>query len=109
MSEEKMVVDTVVTTEHSEDVVEEKMRTEEFTISGDQVVEKVKNLVREAKVRRISLRTEDGRTLFDVPMSIGAPVVAAGFFIPPLGIGLVLGAIAGLFLRVKLVVERIED
>lgn len=109
MSEEKMVIETaVVAEEDTPEETAETTRTEEFTLSGDQVMDKIKSLVKEANVRRISLRTEEGKTLFDIPVTIGAPIVVAGFLIPPLGVGLVLGAVAGLFFRVKLVVERID-
>lgn len=109
VNEEKVVIETAVIAENSSpEDTEEPTRTEEFTLSGDQVMDKIKALVKEANVRRISLRTEEGKTLFDIPVTIGAPIVAAGFLIPPLGVGLVLGAVAGLFFRVKLVVERVD-
>jgi len=38
---------------------------DEFTISGDEVVAKVKELVREGNVRRLIIKNEDGHTLLE--------------------------------------------
>jgi len=36
---------------------------EEFVISGDEVVAKIKELMHKGNIRRISLQTEEGKTL----------------------------------------------
>lgn len=75
-------------------------RTEEFKVSGDELVEKVKQLLKEGNVRRIIIKNKDGKTLIEVPMTIGvigivlAPVLAA------------VGAIAALVTECSIVVER---
>jgi CBS domain-containing protein len=38
-------------------------RVQEVTVSGDQVVAKVKELIREGNVRRLIIKNEEGRTL----------------------------------------------
>ena len=54
-----------------------KMATkEEFTVSGDQLVAKVKQLIHAGNIRRVRL-IHKGRTIFEVPLSIGAPAAAA--------------------------------
>ena len=81
---------------------QERPRTQEFTISGDEVVAKVKELIHEGNVRRIIIKNEDGRTMLEVPLTIGLigaalmPVLAA------------IGAAAALATRCTIVVER-ED
>jgi Domain of unknown function (DUF4342) len=77
-------------------------RTEEFTLNGDEVIAKVKELVREGNIRRIIIKNEDGRTMLEVPLTIGLigaallPVFAA------------IGAAAALATRCTIVVERDE-
>ena len=80
----------------------ERERTQEFTLNGDEVVAKVKELIHEGNIRRITIKNEDGRTMLEVPLTIGLigaallPVLAA------------IGAAAALATRCTIVVER-ED
>lgn len=82
---------------------EREGKTEEHRVPGDQVVRKVKELIREGNVRRISIRNEDGRTLLEIPLSLGvvgaalAPTFAA------------VGAVAALVTNCSIVVERREE
>lgn len=75
-------------------------KTEEFKVSGDELVEKVKQIIKEGNVRRIIIKNKEGKTLIEVPMTIGvvgivfAPVLAA------------VGAIAALVTECSIVVER---
>jgi repressor of nif and glnA expression len=56
---------------------------EEFSLSSDDLAEKVKQLVHEGNVRRIVVKGEEGETLVDIPVTVGsvgivlAPVLAA--------------------------------
>jgi hypothetical protein len=77
-------------------------RVQEFTVSGDQVVAKVKELVREGNVRRLIIKNEEGRTLIEVPLTIG--VIGAAL----LPIFAAIGALAALATRCTIVVEREE-
>ncbi|HEY7641817.1 MAG TPA: DUF4342 domain-containing protein [Steroidobacteraceae bacterium] len=58
-------------------------RSEEFQFSGDTLVSKIKELVREGNIRRVIIKNEDGRVLIDIPLTIGvvgtlvAPQIAA--------------------------------
>jgi cellobiose-specific phosphotransferase system component IIB len=49
----------------------EKVRTEEFAVSGDMLVAKIKELVHEGNIRRIVIKNEQGRTLINVPLTVG--------------------------------------
>ncbi len=79
---------------------EDRPRTQEFTLNGDEVVAKVKELIHEGNIRRISIKNEDGRTMLEVPLTLGLigaallPVFAA------------IGAAAALATRCTIVVER---
>ena len=51
--------------------------TEKFTVSGSQIVEKVKQLIHEGNIRRVRL-VHEGKTIIEIPLSIGAPAAVAG-------------------------------
>jgi len=80
----------------------EPNRSQEFTISGDEVVAKVKELIHEGNIRRLIIKNEDGRTMLEIPLTLGLvgaallPVLAA------------IGAAAAIATRCTIVVERDE-
>ena len=84
-----------------------KPRTEEFRLNGDQVVSKVKELVQEGNVRRIILKTDDGKTLIEVPMTVGVIGMGLGVVLAP--VWAAIGAIAAMVAKLSLVVERVDD
>ena len=69
------------------------------------MVEKVKQLIHEGNIRRVRLLHE-GRTIIEIPLTIGAPVVAAGIIAAPLLAA--LGAFAALVTECTIEVEKIE-
>ncbi|MBN2146331.1 MAG: DUF4342 domain-containing protein [Anaerolineales bacterium] len=78
-------------------------RTEEFQISGEALVAKVKELLRQGTVRRIVIKNEEERVLVDIPLTIG---VVGAIVAPQLA---ALGAIAALVGRCTLLVEKVEQ
>lgn len=62
---------------------ETRNTTEEFHVTGEQVVEKVKELVREGNARRIIIKNDKGVPVVEFPVTVGAvgvilaPVLAA--------------------------------
>jgi len=83
----------------------EKTTSEKFTVSGDKLVEKVKQLIQEGNVRRVRLIHKD-RTIFDIPLSIGAPAAAAIVIAAP--VLAAIGAFAALVTECTLEVEKVE-
>jgi len=82
------------------------MATEEkFTVSGDKLVEKVKQLIHEGNIRRVRVLHE-GRTVLEIPLSIGAPAAAIGIIAAP--VLAALGAFAALVTECTIEVEKIE-
>ncbi len=79
---------------------EEKKNTEEFVITGESLIAKVKELIAEGNVRRVIIKNSKDETLIELPLTIGvvgialAPVLAA------------VGAIAALVTECKIIVER---
>jgi hypothetical protein len=78
----------------------ETQRTQEFSLNGDEVVAKVKELIHEGNIRRIIIKNEDGRTMLEVPLTIG---VIGAALLPILA---AIGAAAAIATRCTLVVER---
>jgi hypothetical protein len=81
---------------------EDKSRTERYRVSGDKLVGKVKELVREGNVRRITIRNDDGKALIEIPLTIG---VVGAVLLP---VWAALGAIAALVANCSIEVERAE-
>lgn len=81
----------------------EKRRTEELNISGEKLVSTVKELVRQGNIRRITVKNRDGRSLIEVPLSLG---VVGILLLPTLA---ALGAIAALVTECTIVLERCDE
>jgi hypothetical protein len=80
--------------------------TEKFTIKSEDVVKRIKELIREGNIRRIRL-IHEGRTIFDIPLTGGAGVVAAGVIFAP--VLAAIGAFAALVSDVTIEVEKVEE
>lgn len=76
------------------------MTKESFSINGEELLKKVKELIAEGNVRRITIHNKEGRELMSFPLTIGvvgmlvAPILAA------------VGAIAALVGECTIAVER---
>ncbi len=79
---------------------------ERVTVSGSNLVEKVKELMRQGNIRRVRLIHEE-KTLIDIPLSIGAPAAAVAVLAAPLLAA--LAAIAALVKECTIEIEKIED
>ena len=82
------------------------MASEKFSVSGSQLVDKVKQLIHEGNIRKVRLLHE-GRTVLEIPLSIGAPAAAVGILAAP--ILAALGAFAALVTECTIEVEKIEN
>lgn len=82
---------------------EENVKTSEFRVRGDNLIGRIKEIIHEGNVRRITIKNDEGRTLLEIPLTIGvvgavlAPVWAA------------LGALAALAADLRIVVEKVES
>ena len=81
----------------------EKSRTEELTVNGEQLVSTVKELVHQGNIRRITVKNRDGKSLIEIPLTLG---VVGILLLPTLA---ALGAIAALVTECTIVIERDED
>jgi len=81
------------------------MSKEKFTVSGSQLVDKVKQLIHEGNIRRVRVLHE-GQTVLEIPLTIGAPAAAIGIMMAP--VLAALGAFAALIAECTIEVEKIE-
>lgn len=81
---------------------DEKVWTEELRVRGDALVAKVRELVREGNVRRIIIKDSDGRSMIEIPLTLGV----VGALVAP--VWAAIGAIAALAADWSIVVERRE-
>lgn len=81
---------------------EENVRFEEFRVTGEAVVAKVKELVREGNIRRIILKNEQGEILIEIPLTLG---VVGALLLP---VWAAIGAIAAMAANLTVVVERVD-
>ena len=83
-------------------MTEENVRREEFWVRGEALVEKVKELVHEGNIRRVMIVDADGKTLLDIPLTLG---VLGALVAPQLA---ALGALAALVSDATIVVEIVD-
>jgi hypothetical protein len=79
---------------------ESTSRSEEFQFSGDTLLAKIKEIIREGNIRRVVIKNDDGRVLIDIPLTIG---VVGTLLAPQLA---AIGAIAALVLKGSIVIEK---
>jgi hypothetical protein len=77
-------------------------RVDEFSVTGDQVLEFLKKILHEGNIRRIVLRDESGKTLLEIPVTIG---VVGAILLP---VWAAIGAAAALVAKMTIVIERTE-
>jgi Domain of unknown function (DUF4342) len=85
---------------------EEKVTVEEFKISGNDLVVKVKELIHEGNIRRIIIKNEEGRVLIEIPLTVGVVggVLSAALFPVVAAVG-VIGAMVA---HLTVVIEKKE-
>ena len=82
---------------------EHNFHTEEFSVKGEEILAKVKQLIREGNIRRVIIKEKNGRVLAEFPLTVGvvgaalAPVLVA------------IGAVAALVTEATIVVEKTES
>ena len=82
---------------------QDRPRTETFKLEGGKVLDKIKELLHQGNIRRILLKNEDGKTLIEIPLTLG--LVGAAL----LPVYAAVGALAAVATRLTLVVERIQE
>ena len=73
---------------------------EEFRVNGEDLIAKVKNLIKEGNARRIIIKNEKGDTIVEIPLTLGA---AGALIAPALA---VVGTVAALVTKCTIVVIK---
>lgn len=79
-----------------------KTTKETFSINGEQLLKKIKELIEEGNVRKVTIKDKSGKELMSFPLTVGvvgaviAPILAA------------VGALAALIGECTIAVEREE-
>jgi len=75
-------------------------KTEEHKVSGDDLLNKVKQIIKDGNARKITIKSEAGKVLLEVPLTLGV----VGVVLAPVWIA--IGTIAALAGRYTIVVEK---
>ncbi len=79
-----------------------KKKEESFNINGEDLLKKIKELIREGNIRKITIKDKNGKILMVLPLSLG---VVGAVLAPTLA---AIGAIAALVTECTIAVEREE-
>ncbi len=77
-----------------------KIKTEEFKVNGEDLLKKVKELIHEGNVRKISIESKKGKQILSFSLTFG---IAGAVILPPLAI---IGALAALLTECTIRIER---
>lgn len=77
-----------------------KPKKEEFKVNGEDLIKKIKEIIHEGNVRKITIKDKTGKDLIVLPLTIG---VVGALIAPALA---AVGAVAALVTECSIVVER---
>ena len=77
-------------------------KNEEFKINGERLIEKIKELVKEGNIRKITIKDKTGKEIITFPLTLG---VVGTVIVPVLA---AVGAIAALIGECTISVERVS-
>ncbi len=80
---------------------EQKVYQEEFQVDGEAVLAKIRTVIAAGNVRRITIKNEDGKTLIEIPLTVG---VVGAVLLP---VWAAIGAIAALAANLTIVIEKV--
>ncbi len=75
-------------------------KTEEFKVSGDEIVKKVKELIKQGNARRIIIKNQKEETLIEIPLTLGA---VGAVLVPTIA---AVGALAALISKCTIIIEK---
>ena len=81
---------------------EQKFKTEEFRVEGEKLIAKIKELFHEGNIRRVIINDKEGKTILEIPVTLG---VVGVLLAPQLA---AIGALAALLTEATVVVEKSE-
>lgn len=76
------------------------IKTESFSLEGEQLLKKVKELIAEGNIRKITITDKSGKEMMSFPLTVG---VVGALLLPVLA---AVGALAALLAECTITVER---
>jgi hypothetical protein len=76
---------------------------EEFKLTGSELIEKIKELIHQGNIRRITLKDDTGKAILEIPLTLG---VVGAALMPVLA---AVGAVAALVAKLTIVVEKDDE
>lgn len=83
-------------------MAEENFKKEEFKVSGEELVKKIKEIIKEGNIRKIIIKNEEGKSLIELPLTVG---VVGAILLPAWA---AIGAIAAMVTNCTIVIEKNE-
>ncbi len=77
-------------------------KTEDQHVSGDNLLARVKELIHQGNIRRITIKNDEGKAILEIPLTVGV----VGAMLMPIWVA--VGAIAALAADYRLEVEKNE-
>ncbi len=78
-------------------------RTEEFKVSGEDIMKKIKELIAEGNIRRITIKNKENKVIAEFPLTLG---VVGTVFLPVLA---AIGTIIALVSECTISVEKEDE
>ena len=82
---------------------EEKASTETIEVKGEELLGKIKDIVHEGNVRRVTITSEEGTKLLEIPLTLG---VVGAVLLP---VYVAIGALAALVTKCTIEIERVAE
>ncbi|HWS49230.1 MAG TPA: DUF4342 domain-containing protein [Candidatus Methanoperedens sp.] len=79
-----------------------KVNEDSFKVSGEELLKKIKELIKEGNVREITIENKEGKVIMVLPLTVG---IIGAALLPPLA---AVGAIAALLTECTIRVKRIN-
>lgn len=75
---------------------------DEYQVKGEELLAKIKELVHEGNIRRIVIDNDEGRTILEIPVTLG---VVGALLLP---MAAAIGAVAAVVTECTIRVERVD-
>jgi DNA-binding Lrp family transcriptional regulator len=77
-----------------------KQRKEEFKVEGEELLKRVKELIKQGNIRRITIKTKEGKSIIEIPLTVG---VVGAVLLPVFA---AVSAVAALVTECTITIER---
>lgn len=92
------------TNERTGSMSEKNPNSEEFKVSAENLVGKIREIIEDGNVKRVIIKNDEGHTLLEIPLNAGLAVAGLLVFLTP--VLAAVAAIAAVVTQVTIVVEK---